>query len=135
MKPLTILSVAYPFAPVSADSVGGAEQVLARLDAALLAAGHRSVVVARADSRVAGALVPVPAEAGPIDDAVRARAHARHRAAIAEALRTHPVDLIHLHGIDFPDYLPPPGPPVLATLHLPPSWYPPGALSPAGTRT
>ncbi|TGD95032.1 glycosyltransferase [Methylobacterium nonmethylotrophicum] len=135
MKSLTILSVAYPFAPVSPDSVGGAEQVLARLDAALAATGHRSVVVARAGSRVAGTLVPVPAEDGPIDDAARARAHARHRAAIAQALRDHPVDLLHLHGIDFFDYLPPPGLPVLATLHLPPSWYPPQALRPERPRT
>ncbi|OAS27289.1 glycosyltransferase [Methylobacterium platani] len=135
MRPLTILAVAYPFAPVGPDAVGGAEQVLARLDAALAAAGHRSVVVARADSRVAGTLVPVPAEGGPIDDAARERARARHRAAIAQALRDHPVDLIHLHGIDFAEYLPPPGPPVLATLHLPPAWYPLEALHPRRPRT
>jgi glycosyltransferase involved in cell wall biosynthesis len=41
------------------------------------------------------------------------------------------VDLVHLHGLDFPKYLPAPGPPVLATLHMPPDWYAPGALSPA----
>ena len=35
-----------------------------------------------------------------------------------------PVDLVHMHGLDFHFYLPPPGPPVLATLHLPPDWYP-----------
>ena len=29
-----------------------------------------------------------------------------------------------MHGLDFHFYLPPPGPPVLATLHLPPDWYP-----------
>ncbi len=40
-------------------------------------------------------------------------------------------DIVHLHGIDFAAYLPPPGPPVLATLHLPPAWYPPDALHPA----
>ena len=47
----TILSVAYPFAPVGPDTVGGAEQVLAQLDAALVAAGHRSIVVAAASAR------------------------------------------------------------------------------------
>ena len=36
---LSVLSVAYPLAPVTADPVGGAEQVLARLDRALVAAG------------------------------------------------------------------------------------------------
>ena len=38
---LTILSVAYPLAPVGPDAVGGAEQVLSQLDHALTAAGHR----------------------------------------------------------------------------------------------
>jgi glycosyltransferase involved in cell wall biosynthesis len=40
-----------------------------------------------------------------------------------------------MHGIDFHEYLPPPGVPVLATLHLPPAWYPPHALAPARPRT
>lgn len=35
---LTILSVAYPLSPVGPDAVGGAEQVLAYLDAALVRA-------------------------------------------------------------------------------------------------
>src|SRR5207302_8304810 len=30
----------------------------------------------------------------------------------------------HMHGLDFMEYLPEPGTPVLVTLHLPPSWYP-----------
>jgi glycosyltransferase involved in cell wall biosynthesis len=29
-----------------------------------------------------------------------------------------------MHSLDFHAYLPPPGPPVLVTLHLPPDWYP-----------
>src|SRR5690606_24198658 len=37
-------------------------------------------------------------------------------------------DLVHLHGLDFHRYLPPPGVPVLVTLHLPPSFYPPAAF-------
>lgn len=132
---LTVLSVAYPLAPVSADAVGGAEQVLARLDRALVAAGHRSVVIAQEGSRVAGTLVPVPRPGGVIDDAAKAAAEARHREAIGEALARFPVDLVHLHGIDFPAYLPPAGPPVLVTLHLPPSWYPAEALRPERPRT
>jgi glycosyltransferase involved in cell wall biosynthesis len=43
-------------------------------------------------------------------------------------LRHWPVDVVHMHGIDFHAYLPPPGPPVLVTLHLPPEWYPPSAF-------
>ena len=42
MRRLTVASVAYPFAPVSPDPVGGAEMVLAQLDRALTEAGHRS---------------------------------------------------------------------------------------------
>ena len=40
---LRVLSVAYPFAPVAPDAVGGAEAVLARLDAGLCERGaiHR----------------------------------------------------------------------------------------------
>jgi glycosyltransferase involved in cell wall biosynthesis len=127
---LTVLSVAYPLAPVSVDAVGGAEQVLARLDLALARAGHRSVVVACAGSEVAGTLVPTPRRDGPLDQAARAAAHAAHRRAIEDALRCWPVDLVHLHGIDFHAYLPPPGVPALATLHLPLAWYPEQALRP-----
>ena len=43
---LTVLSVSYPLAPVGPDAVGGAEQILSALDAGLVAAGHRSIVVA-----------------------------------------------------------------------------------------
>ncbi|NNM71844.1 glycosyltransferase [Enterovirga aerilata] len=128
---LTILSVAYPLAPVSPDAAGGAEQVLSMLDRAIVEAGHRSVVVAQEGSKIAGTLVPVPAVSGDLDEGAKARAHAATRAAIGSALARFPVDLVHLHGIDFHAYLPPPGPPVLATLHLPPSWYPAEALRPS----
>ena len=55
------MSVAYPFAPVTPDPPGGAEQVLAQIDRALIAAGHRSIVVACEGSATAGALRPVAA--------------------------------------------------------------------------
>ena len=127
---LTVLSVAYPFAPVSPDTAGGAEQVLSVLDRALVAAGHRSIVVACAGSTVAGRLVPVPRVLGDFDDVVRRQAEERHRAAIASTLARWPVDVVHMHGIDFHSYLPPSGPPVLATLHLPIDCYPPEVLRP-----
>ena len=130
-RPLTVLSVAYPLAPVGLDAVGGAEQVLSAVDRALVASGHRSIVVAQEGSTVAGALRPVPRPAGALDDAARARAQADTARAVAEALRTERVDALHLHGIDFHAYLPPPGPPALITLHLPPSWYPAEALRPS----
>ena len=123
---LTVLSVAYPFARLGDDAVGGAEQVLGQLDAALVAAGHRSIVVAAAGSRTAGTLLPTVVPDAPVDDALRQHAWAQQRAQIARALASWPVDVIHMHGVDFPACLPPPGAaPVLATLHLPPAWYPP----------
>ncbi|WP_448203264.1 glycosyltransferase [Azospirillum sp. sgz302134] len=127
--PLTVLSVAYPFAPVGPDAVGGAEQVLSTLDRALVAAGHRSLVVACEGSSVAGTLLPVPAVHGRIDEAVRGAVHAAVRRTVRVALARHPVDLVHLHGIDFAQCLPPPGVPALVTLHLPPGWYAPEALA------
>lgn len=126
---LTVLNVAYPFAVVGPDAVGGAEQVLSHLDRALVEAGHRSIVVAAEGSRTFGALVPVPSCRGLIDDAARARAWHNHREAIAATLAKSAVDVVHLHGIDFDRYVPPSPVPVLATLHLPPSWYGPTALS------
>lgn len=132
---LTILSVAYPLAPVTPDAVGGAEQVLSRLDHALVQAGHRSIVIASEGSQVAGTLLAVPLPAAPFDASHVVAAQARHRRAIDRALVRWPVDLIHLHGVDFHAYLPPPGVPVLATLHLPICWYPPVALTPARPNT
>ena len=127
---LTVVSVSYPFAPVTADPVGGAEQVLARIDQALVAAGHRSIVVAPAGSETAGELRCVSPCEDTIDPAVRDRVYAEVRARLAEAIATDRPDAIHLHGADFPEYLPVPGPPVMVTLHLPLAWYAPGALTP-----
>jgi glycosyltransferase involved in cell wall biosynthesis/CelD/BcsL family acetyltransferase involved in cellulose biosynthesis len=121
---LRILSIGYPLAPVGPDSVGGAEQVLAHIDRALVAAGHESIVVAPEASHVAGSLVPIPSFAGTLTEDVKGRAHEFTRAAIAQVLREEHVDLVHMHGIDFFEYLPETNVPVLATLHLPPAWYP-----------
>lgn len=126
---LTILSVAYPATVASPGSVGGAEQVLVQLDRALVEAGHRSIVVAAEGSKVAGELVPVPRVESNLDVALP-EARERHARAITEALERYPVDVVHLHGIDFYHYLPPEGVPVLATLHGPREWYPWEALHP-----
>lgn len=123
---LTVLLTAYSLAPVGPDAVGGSEQVLTALDAALTAAGHRSIVVACEGSTAQGRLYPFPI---PRDRALGPAHHdaarAALRTALAQALAAEPVDIVHMHGLDFPWCLPPPGPPVLATLHLPPDWYPP----------
>lgn len=121
---LTVLHVAYPLAPVGRDTVGGAEQVLTALDEALVAAGHRSIVIAAEGSRTAGTLVPVKAETGVLDEASKARAQSRHRSAIACVRRRFLIDVMHFHGIDCHAYLPEDGP-TLVTLHLPLQWYAP----------
>lgn len=127
---LTVLSVGYPFAPVTADPVGGAEQVLSRIDRALVAAGHASLVIAPEGSRVAGELLPVPAIEGEIDEPARGRVHDAVRERVAQAVASRPIDVVHMHGLDFDACLPPAGPPVLVTLHLPLDWYAAGALAP-----
>jgi len=136
--PLTVLNIAFPLAPASRASVGGAEQVLAELDSALTAEGHSSLVVAAEGSEVAGRLWPVPVPSGEIlgeDD--RRFVRAQVQAAIDRAIASEPetgrsIDLIHMHGIDFADYRLPAHVPVLITLHLPLGWYPPAVLESAG---
>src|SRR5437763_11257173 len=121
---LTVLSVAYPLTPVGPDAVGGSEQILTLLDGALTRAGHRSVVVACEGSNPTGTLVPTPCWSEAITDEVRGWAQEQHRIAIEQALKQWPVDVIHMHSLDFWSYLPSGRVPVLATLHLPPAWYP-----------
>jgi glycosyltransferase involved in cell wall biosynthesis len=126
---LTVLNVAYVFAPVGPDTTGGAEQVLAALDRALVAKGHRSLVIACSESKTAGELLatgPLPAQ---FNEDLRHRAQRAHRERIRDALRRWPVDVVHCHGLDFAEYLPHPGVPTLVTLHLPVDHYRPGAFS------
>ncbi len=123
---LTVLQVAYPFAAVGPDAVGGAEQVLSRLDHLLTQMGHNSVVLAAEGSVAAGRLAATSLPRGPITDALRQQVQAAHRRNLLDVLRHQAIDLVHMHGLDFERYLPPPGIPVLVTLHLPPTWYPQG---------
>jgi glycosyltransferase involved in cell wall biosynthesis len=128
---LRVLNVGYPLAAVGPEEVGGAEQVLSRLDRALTSAGHDSIVIATSDSTVYGRHVPIPRTPGPYDDDAIARARHSCRDTLQAALSANDIDVVHMHGVDFADYLPPPTVPVLATLHLPVQWYAAGALHPA----
>lgn len=123
--PLTILSIAWPFAPVGPSAVGGAEQILTALDNAIVRGGHQSLVVACAGSVSAGTLFAVPMPEGQLDHADREACARFCQDAIDTALASTSVDLIHMHGLDFHRYRIPEFLPVLVTLHLPPSWYPP----------
>ena len=124
---LTVLNVAYPFAAVGPDAIGGAEQVLTALDGALTKTGHRSIVLASEDSVVAGLHWPMPKHEGAIDEEARSRSWRLYRDAIEQIRRRFGVDLVHLHGIDFYAYCPSEGE-TLVTVHLPLSWYPEATL-------
>ncbi|MFL6691188.1 MAG: glycosyltransferase family 4 protein [Alphaproteobacteria bacterium] len=126
---LSVLHVAYPLAPVGPDTAGGAEQVLLQLDRALTEHGHTSYVIACGGSRVAGRLIAADPLPTRLDDEAKRQSQRAHARAIRSALQRFPIDLVHMHGIDFHAYLPPVGVPTLVTLHLPLSWYPPNALS------
>jgi glycosyltransferase involved in cell wall biosynthesis len=131
----TVLSVAYPLTPVGPDAVGGSEQILTRMDAALVRAGHRSIVVACEGSQTAGELVATPKWEGELTDGVRRWGQARHLIAIEQAVDRYQPDVIHMHSLDWHQYLPAPGVPLLATLHLPPFWYPEPAMRLKRART
>jgi CelD/BcsL family acetyltransferase involved in cellulose biosynthesis/glycosyltransferase involved in cell wall biosynthesis len=132
---LTVLSVAFPFAPVDQDPLGGAEQVLSAIDARLGAEGQRSIVLAAAGSRSVGHVVAIPARAGAtIDHDAWVRAHDAYRGALAHLLGDHAIDVVHFHGPDFIDYVPETDVPIVATLHLPRAWYKPAALATAHVR-
>lgn len=121
---MTVLSVAFPLLTVSADSAGGSEQILWHIERGSVKAGHRSIVVAAEGSRISGCLLPTMRANGEINDQIRTTAHRAHRKAIQSILESTDVDLIHFHGLDFAEYIPSSGPPMLATLHLPIDWYP-----------
>ncbi len=120
----TVLSVAYPLTPVGPDAVGGSEQILAQMDAALVKAGHRSIVVACDGSQTFGELVATPKWEGVLNEGIRHWGQTQHRIAIEQALERYSPDIIHMHSLDWHTYLPKPGVPLLATLHLPPQWFP-----------
>src|ERR1700759_4267205 len=109
MRRLTVLSVAYPLAPVGPDAVGGSEQVLTALDSALVAAGHRSIVLAHEGSVARGELVTYepPPQGEPITEEIASAQRSRVGRALKRLLKREPVDMIHMHGLDFHFYLPP----------------------------
>jgi glycosyltransferase involved in cell wall biosynthesis len=125
MSSLTVLNVAYPFAPVAPETAGGAEQVLAMLDEALVAAGQQSLVLAAEGSRVCGELIasaPIPRV---IDVVTQRHLQSVYKRQLLAILKTRRVDIVHFHGLDFAEYWPIIAGTYLATVHLPSAWYPP----------
>ncbi|HEX5412588.1 MAG TPA: glycosyltransferase [Terriglobia bacterium] len=125
---LTILNVAYPLAPVGFGTAGGSEQIIALLDAALTEGGHRSIVVGCVGSEVKGSLVATSCRREYFRES-RSDLYAEYRAAIWRSILRYKPDVIHLHGIDVHNYVPPAGLPALITLHLPPEWYSPNVFN------
>src|SRR5262245_48889604 len=105
---LTVLNVAYPLAPAGPQEVGGAEQVLSRLDRALASAGHNSIVIATSDSTVYGRHVAIPPMPAPYDHDAIARSRQSCRDTLQDVLSAHDIDVVHMHGVDFAEYLPAP---------------------------
>jgi glycosyltransferase involved in cell wall biosynthesis len=99
---MTVVSVAFARAPVARGTAGGAEQIVAMIDDALVRAGHRSIVLAMEGSDVRGELAPI--------------------GSLRRILATNDVDVVHYHGLDWLDHYVP-FEPSIVTVHLPPDWY------------
>ncbi|BDG04143.1 glycosyltransferase [Anaeromyxobacter oryzae] len=125
---MNVLHVSYALAPAGPGAPGGAEQVLGLVDRGLVRRGHGSTVVAPAGSRAAARVVPSAPVPERIDGPARERQRLAHRAAIARAVAADRYDVVHAHGLDFGETLPDDRPVTVATLHLPPQWYPARAL-------
>jgi glycosyltransferase involved in cell wall biosynthesis len=122
-KPLSILYVAYPLLTVSDQSAGGAEQMLHTLEREMAVASHRTTVAASGGSQVSGELLVTgrPATA-PDQYEIREREHSER---VLAFLGEHPdeFDLIHDESGSFWRHAGQCEIPVLATLHLPRSFY------------
>jgi len=126
---LTVLSVSYPLAKVSPATAGGAEQVLATIDRGLLRAGHRSLVLAPEGSRCSGLLIAAQVPSGVLDESAKREARRTFKELLDRTLTRYSVDVVHMHGVDFYEYLPDSDVPIVVTTHLPLSWYPGSRLS------
>ena len=122
-----ILYVAYPLLPVSELSSGGAEQVLVNLERELAHKGWSTTVAACEGSQAWGGVFATGAAcAGALDTAqAHEQGHARkilELISIREAIGRN-FELIHDHSGSFFEHAPECAAPVLATLHLPRSFY------------
>jgi glycosyltransferase involved in cell wall biosynthesis len=121
---LSILYVSYPLLTVSEEAAGGAEQMLLTLEQEITGAGHRTTVAASNGSSVAGRLLPTGEPARAHDACAERERH--HTKCVLDYLQDHPgeFDLIHDESGSFFRHAARCSTPVLATLHLPHSFYP-----------
>jgi glycosyltransferase involved in cell wall biosynthesis len=130
-KKLRILYVAYSLLPIGPASCGGAEQALLLLQSQMQARGHSTTVAACSGSQVAGELFATGDPARQAD--TFETRDAEHIDRILDFLRrrqqSQPFDLVHDHGGSFWKHAAEIEVPVLATLHLPRSFYPAEAFA------
>ena len=123
---MRILYVAYPMLPVNISVAGGAEQALWTLESEMAKRGHTTVVAACDGSQVAGKLIGTGAPPTEID-MLEPRKAEHEDAVVAEINRAReqgePYDLVHDEGGSFWYRAREVQVPVLATLHLPKTYY------------
>jgi len=134
-----ILYVAYPLLQVHTESAGGAEQILWTLEREMARRGAHTTVAASAASRVSGELFSTGDPCTQPDDYERRRIE--HEDRVVEFVQRRAregkeFDLIHDHSGSFWTRAAEIDAPVLATLHLPRSFYPEGSFDdvPANVR-
>jgi glycosyltransferase involved in cell wall biosynthesis len=120
---LSILYVSYPLLTVTPESAGGAEQILLAVEREMAVAGHRTTVAACDGSQVNGQLLATGPPANGHDQ--YDERELEHSKCIFRYLGRHPreFDLIHDKSGSFFRYAGECPVPVLATLHLPRSFY------------
>ncbi|HEU5336910.1 MAG TPA: glycosyltransferase family 4 protein [Terriglobales bacterium] len=130
--PLRILYIAYPLLPVSDASAGGAEQMLWVTEQHMAQRGHRTMVAACDGSQVAGDLLATGAV--PEQPDWFARRDREHNRRILQFLsrclgKSRRLHLVHDMSGTFWPHADGTSAPVLATLHLPRSFYPPAMFA------
>lgn len=124
-QPKRVLLVAYPLLSVTENSAGGAEQVLWALDRELHSGGHHTVVAAADGSQLSGELFATgePASA-PDEFTARDEEQTRRIIEWLNSSECPQFDLVHDQSGSFWRHADRVPLPVLATLHLPRSFYP-----------
>ena len=123
--------IAYPLLTVTEESAGGAEQVLWTLEREMAGRGTLTTVAASAGSRASGELFSTGEPCIQPDDYERRRSEHEDRVVDLVWRRVREgraFDLIHDKSGSFWRRAAEIDTPVLATLHLPRSFYPPGSF-------
>ncbi len=126
---LSVLYIGYPLLPVSDESCGGAEQMLAVLEAEIACRGHRTSVAGCEGSRARGATLMTGVETREPDRFEKR--NREHCTRVLEEIRRGDFDLVHDKSGSFWQHAAEVDVPVLATLHLPRSFYPAAAFASA----